>query len=145
MAAVTAEGLPWLVAEGEVEGEVESGGAVLAYAYATPFRARAAYRYSVEDSVYVAPEAIGRGCGRAVLSALIEACAGLGKLRMSAVIGDSGNAASIGLHTALGFTHAGLLREIGFKHGRWVDVVLMERTLDRAWDVPPGEGAAGRL
>jgi L-amino acid N-acyltransferase YncA len=123
MAAIAADGLPWLVVEGE-------DGAVLAYAYASQFRPRAAYRYAVEDSVYVAPEAIGRGCGRLALAELIAACERLGKRRMAAVIGDSGNAASIGLHRALGFEPAGVLHAMGFKHGRWVDVVLMERALN---------------
>lgn len=122
MAAIAADGLPWLVVE-------DSDGAVLAYAYASQFRPRAAYRFAVEDSVYVAPEALGRGCGRLALAELIAACERLGKRRMAAVIGDSGNAASIGLHRALGFEPAGVLHAMGFKHGRWVDVVLMERTL----------------
>ncbi len=125
MAAIAADGLPWLVVE-------EDGGEVLAYAYASQFRPRAAYRFTVEDSVYVAPQATGRGCGRAALSALISACAALGKRRMAAVIGDSGNAASIALHRALGFTPAGVLHDMGFKHERWVDVVLMERALTPA-------------
>ncbi|MGC1303815.1 MAG: N-acetyltransferase family protein [Caulobacteraceae bacterium] len=122
MAAIAADGLPWLV--------VEDGGAIAAYAYASQFRPRTAYRFTVEDSVYVAPAAVGRGCGRIALAALISACEALGKRRMAAVIGDSGNAASIGLHRALGFEPAGVLHDIGFKHGRWVDVVLMERVLD---------------
>jgi phosphinothricin acetyltransferase len=124
MAAITADGLPWLV--------VEDGGAIAAYTYASLFRPRAAYRFTVEDSVYVAPTAIGRGCGRVALAALISACEALGKRRMAAVIGDSGNAASIGLHRALGFEPAGVLHDMGFKHGRWVDVVLMERVLNPA-------------
>jgi phosphinothricin acetyltransferase len=124
MAAIAADGLPWLV--------VEDGGAIAAYAYASQFRPRAAYRFTVEDSVYVAPTAIGRGCGRVALAALISACEALGKRRMAAVIGDSGNAASIGLHRALGFEPAGVLHDMGFKHGRWVDVVLMERALSPA-------------
>jgi L-amino acid N-acyltransferase YncA len=123
MAAITGDGLPWLVVEDET-------GQMLAYAYASQFRPRAAYRYAVEDSVYVAPEAIGRGCGRLALAELISACERLGKRRMAAVIGDSGNAASIGLHRALGFAPAGVLHAMGFKHGRWVDVVLMERALN---------------
>jgi L-amino acid N-acyltransferase YncA len=127
MAAIVADGLPWLVV---VDEPGNGDGQVLAYAYASQFRPRAAYRYAVEDSVYVAPEAIGRGCGRLALAGLILACERLGKWRMAAVIGDSGNAASIGLHRALGFEPAGVLHAMGFKHGRWVDVVLMERALD---------------
>jgi L-amino acid N-acyltransferase YncA len=122
MAAIAADGLPWLVVE-------DADGALAAYAYASQFRPRAAYRFAVEDSVYVAPQALGRGVGRLALAELIAACERLGKRRMAAVIGDSGNAASIGLHRALGFEPAGVLHEMGFKHGRWVDVVLMERAL----------------
>ena len=127
MAAIAADGLPWLVVE-------DAGDRIAAYAYASQFRPRAAYRFAVEDSVYVAPQALGRGCGRLALEALIAACERLGKRRMAAVIGDSGNAASIGLHRALGFEPAGVLHEMGFKHGRWVDVVLMERALTPADD-----------
>jgi L-amino acid N-acyltransferase YncA len=125
MAAIAAEGLPWLVIEEEDLGD----GVIAAYAYASQFRPRAAYRFTVEDSVYVAPEAVGKGYGRAALAGLISACEALGKRRMAAVIGDSGNAASIGLHRALGFEPAGVMHNMGFKHGRWVDVVLMERVL----------------
>lgn len=113
--AVLERGLPYLVAESE--------GRVLGFAYAGPFRPRAAYRYTVEDSVYVAPEAQGRGVGRAVLSAVIGACETFGVRQVVAVIGDSANAGSIGLHTALGFSHAGVGKGFGFKHGRWVDIV----------------------
>jgi len=122
MAAISADGLPWLV--------VDDGGTVAAFAYASQFRPRAAYRFTVEDSVYVAPDSVGKGCGRMALAALISACEALGKRRMAAVIGDSGNAASIGLHRALGFEPAGVLHDMGFKHDRWVDVVLMERVLE---------------
>jgi L-amino acid N-acyltransferase YncA len=121
-ASVMALGLPYLVAEAE--------GAVLGFAYANVFRPRAAYRYTVEDSVYVAPEALGRGVGRAVLGGVLEACAGLGLRQVVAVIGDSANAASIGLHTAMGFQPAGVGRSFGFKHGRWVDVVWMQKALN---------------
>lgn len=121
-AAIAALGLPYLVAE--------DGGAVLGFAYAGPFRTRQAYRYTLEDSVYVAADAIGRGVGRAVLSAVIEACADLGVRQLVAVIGDSGNAASIGLHTALGFQPRGVGKSFGFKHGRWVDIVWMQKALN---------------
>jgi phosphinothricin acetyltransferase len=120
--AIVALGLPYLVAE--------DGGTVLGFAYAGPFRTRQAYRYTLEDSVYIAPEAIGRGVGRAVLAAVIEACAALGVRQVVAVIGDSGNAASIGLHTSLGFQPAGVGRSFGFKHGRWVDIVWMQKALN---------------
>ena len=121
-ASVVDAGLPYLVAV------VESR--VLGFAYAAPFRPRAAYRYTVEDSIYIAPEAVGQGVGRALLGAVIAACESLGKRQMIAVIGDSGNAASIGLHAALGFTPAGVGRSVGFKHGRWVDIVWMQRALN---------------
>jgi len=120
-AAVVAAGLPHLVAELD--------GAVAGFAYAAPFRPRSAYRFTVEDSVYVAPAAVGRGVGKALLSAVIAACEACGKRQMVAVIGDSANAASIGLHRALGFADAGIGRDLGFKHGRWVDVVWMQRRL----------------
>ena len=123
-------GLPYLVAE--------EGGRVLGFAYAGPFRARAAYRYTLEDSVYVAPEAAGRGVGRAVLSAVIAACEALGVRQLMAVIGDSGNAASIGLHRSLGFEQTGVGRSVGFKHGRWVDIVHMQKALNGGDSLAPG-------
>jgi len=113
---------------------VERGGHILGYAYAGPYRPRPAYRFTVEDSIYVAPEATGSGVGRALLRALIAACEAKGYRQMIAVIGDRANAASIGLHAALGFARAGHLAAIGWKHGRWVDGVLMQRAL--------GEGAS---
>ena len=120
--AIADLGLPYLVAEAD--------GAVLGFAYAGPFRTRQAYRYTLEDSVYIAPDAIGRGVGRAVLSGVITACETLGVRQVVAVIGDSGNAASIGLHTALGFERAGVGKSFGFKHGRWVDIVWMQKALN---------------
>ena len=115
-------GLPYLVAEAD--------GKVLGYAYASAYRPRIGYRYSAEDSVYVAPDAIGKGVGRALLSGVIKACELKGLRQIIAVIGDSGNQASIALHAALGFETAGVLRNIGFKHGRWVDSCLMQLTLN---------------
>ena len=94
-----------------------------------PIAPRSAYRFTVEDSVYVAPGQAGRGIGRACCDQLIEICADLGKRQMIAVIGDSGNAASIALHRACGFELTGTFQAIGFKHGRWVDSVLMQRAL----------------
>jgi phosphinothricin acetyltransferase len=120
--AIAERGLPYLAAEDE--------GRVLGFAYAGPFRPRAAYRYTVEDSVYIAPDAVGRGVGRAVLSAVLEACEQMGLRQVVAVIGDSGNAASIGLHRALGFEDAGVGRGFGYKHGRWVDIVWMQKALN---------------
>jgi phosphinothricin acetyltransferase len=126
--AIVAAGLPYLCA-------LDADGALAGYAYAGPYRPRSAYRFTVEDSVYVAPGAGGRGIGRALLCQLIEICAGLGKRQMIAVIGDSGNAPSIALHRACGFELTGTFRAIGFKHGRWVDSVLMQRALG------PGSGS----
>ena len=120
--AVLERGLPYLVAEDE-------GGAVIGFAYAGPFRPRAAYRYTVEDSVYIAPEAIGKGVGKALVAEVIRRCEAMGLRQMVAVIGDSGNRASIGVHERQGFRRIGLLSAIGFKAGRWVDGVLMQRAL----------------
>jgi phosphinothricin acetyltransferase len=118
---IKAQKLPYLAAE--------AGGAVLGYAYAALYRTRSAYRYTLEDSVYLHPGATGKGIGGALLAALITRCEGRGYRRMIAVIGDSANLASIKLHERLGFTHAGLLPAVGFKFGRWVDSVLMQRPL----------------
>ena len=120
--AVVDRGLPYLVAE--------DAGQVLGFAYAAPFRPRAAYRYTVEDSVYIAPEAIGRGVGKAVLSEVIKACELFGIRQVVAVIGDSANAGSIGLHSSLGFEHAGVGKGFGYKKGRWVDIVWMRKSLN---------------
>lgn len=121
-AAFLARGLPYLVAEED--------GVVLGYAYAGPFRLRAAYRYTVEDSVYVSPDAVGKGVGKTLLTALIAACEALGLRQLVAVIGDSGNAASIGLHAAMGFKQQGVFPSMGYKFGRWVDLVWMQRDLN---------------
>jgi phosphinothricin acetyltransferase len=132
--AVQDMGLPYLVAEAD--------GKVLGFAYAGPFRPRAAYRYTLEDSVYVAPEAKGKGVGRAVLSAVIAECEKLGVRQLMAVIGDTGNAGSIGLHRALGFEQTGVGKSVGFKHGRWVDIVHMQKPLNGGDTTlpPPGAG-----
>jgi L-amino acid N-acyltransferase YncA len=107
----------------------EADGALAGYAYAALYRARPAYRFTLEDSVYVAPALQGRGIGRALLAALIEASAARGFRRMIAVIGDSEQAASIALHAALGFSYVGTLPHVGFKFGHWLDTVLMQRAL----------------
>jgi phosphinothricin acetyltransferase len=130
-AEVLGRGFPYLVA-------AEGAGRVLGYAYAGPYRTRSAYRHSVENSVYVAPDAARRGIGRKLLAALIARCEAAGFRQMIAVIGDSGNAGSIGLHQALGFRRVGTLEAIGWKHGRWVDSVLMQRALGSGGDSPPG-------
>jgi phosphinothricin acetyltransferase len=127
--AIRARGFPYLVAEID--------GAVVGYAYAGTYRARAAYDYAVEDSVYVAPDRQGRGLGRALLGALIATCTQAGYRRMIAVIGDSANLASINLHLALGFSPAGVLPSAGYKHERWVDSVMMQRALGAGDTTPP--------
>jgi L-amino acid N-acyltransferase YncA len=118
---VLVKGLPWLVAE--------SAGLLLGYAYANHFRPRRAYRFCVEDSIYLADAARGRGVGRLLLAELLSRCEALGARQMLAVIGDSANAGSIGVHRALGFEHTGVLKAAGWKFDRWLDVVLMQRAL----------------
>jgi L-amino acid N-acyltransferase YncA len=118
---VTARGLPYTVAV--------SQGEVIAYAYAGPYRPRPAYRFTLEDSIYVHPDLCGRGIGRALLSELIAASERAGARQMIAVIGDAANGASIRLHAALGFHHVGVLASVGNKFARWLDVVLMQRAL----------------
>jgi len=127
--AVLDRGLPYVVAE--------QAGEVIGFAYAAPFRPRAAYRYTVEDSVYIAPAAIGRGVGKALVGRVIADCEAIGLRQMIAVIGDSGNAGSIALHRSLGFEHAGVGRALGYKHGRWVDIVWMQRALDGGDETRP--------
>lgn len=120
--AIGRRGWPWLVAE-------DADGTVIGYAYAGIFRDRAAYRFTCEDSIYVAPAHLGRGLGRALLDALMPAARATGFERMIAVIGDSANAGSIRVHESAGFVHAGRLDRAGFKFGRPLDVVLMQREL----------------
>jgi phosphinothricin acetyltransferase len=119
--AALAVGLPYLVAQRD--------GTILGFAYATRYRPRSAYRYTAEDSVYLDPSAIGGGTGRALLAKVLELSAAAGYREMIAVIGDTGNAASIGLHRALGFRHVGTFTRVGLKFGRWLDTVLMQRSL----------------
>jgi phosphinothricin acetyltransferase len=127
--ALVAGRLPYLVAE--------FGGIVAGYAYCSLYRTRSAYRYSLEDSVYVRPDAQGRGIGKTLLGELIRRSEALGYRQMIAVIGDSANAASIGLHASEGFLRAGTLRSVGFKFGRWVDSVIMQRPLGAGDSSPP--------
>ncbi len=136
-AGVLGQGLPYLVAEAE--------GRVLGYAYASAYRARSAYRFSIEDSIYVAEGLAGRGIGTRLMSTLIARCEAGPWRQMIAVIGDSDNAASIALHRAFGFRHTGTLRSIGFKFGRWIDSVLMQRDLGAGDSKLPIEGTAARL
>lgn len=124
MAAVTARGWPWLIAE--------QAGEVIGYAYCARYRDRAAYRFTCEDSIYVREDRLGAGAGRALMAALIEAARTCGFREMIAVIGDADNAASIGLHAAFGFGHAGQIRRVGIKFERWLDVVYMQCSLSGA-------------
>jgi len=134
--AVTAGGYPYLAA-------TDDGGTVVGYAYASAYRTRPGYRYTVEDSVYVAPPAVGRGIGGQLLSLLIDQCERRGYRQMLAVIGDSANAASIELHRACGFAHSGTLRSVGLKFGRWIDSVIMQRGLGESdHSVPRVQGGS---
>ncbi len=125
---VVSKGLPWLVAEHD--------GEVLGYAYANHFRPRLAYRFCVEDSIYLHPDAAGGGLGRLLLAELLTRCEAAGARQMVAVIGDAQNAGSVGVHRALGFSPAGVLKSAGWKFDRWLDVVLMQRALG------PGDSGA---
>lgn len=120
---VTSSGLPWIVAQ--------YGDAVAGYGYCSLYRTRSAYRYTLEDSVYVRQDMHGQGIGRRLLDELIVRCESLGYRQIIAVIGDSANAASINLHTSAGFLRNGTLRSVGFKFGRWVDSVVMQRPLGK--------------
>ena len=111
-----------------------SGSSVVGYGYCNLFRTRSAYRYALEDSIYIRDGMLGKGIGKALLFALIERCTALGYRQLIAVIGDSGNAGSIQLHASLGFLRSGTLRSTGFKFGRWVDTLTMQRPLG------PGDG-----
>jgi L-amino acid N-acyltransferase YncA len=123
---VTRQGLPYLVAE--------ENGEVLGYGYCTLYRTRSAYRYTLEDSIYVKQGKQGKGVGKAVLTELIARCTALNYRQIIAVIGDSANAASIAVHASLGFVRSGSLRSSGYKFGRWVDTVFMQLPLG------PGDG-----
>ena len=116
----------------------ELGTEIVGYGYCTLYRSRSAYRYALEDSVYVRHDRAGRGIGKALLAELIRRCEALGYRQIIAVIGDSANAASIGLHASQGFLKVGSLRSVGFKLGRWVDSVFMQRPLGPGDATPPG-------
>lgn len=137
-AEILARGLPYLVAE---LADPAIPGGIAGYAYAGPYRPRSAYRYSVEDSIYTAPEAQRRGVGRMLLDELIERCTALGYRQMVAVIGDSANQGSIGVHEAAGFKKVANLPAIGLKFGRWVDSVMMQRPLGEGQTTLPREPA----
>jgi len=129
MKILTDGGFPYLVVERE--------GEVLGYGYAGPYHARAGYRNTVEDTIYLAEKARGQGVGGFLLRSLIDAATQLGFRQMIAVIGDSNHHASIRLHRAAGFEQVGLLKDAGYKHGQWLDVVLMQRVLGPGASVPP--------
>jgi L-amino acid N-acyltransferase YncA len=118
---VLSKGLPWLVAERD--------GALLGYAYANHFRPRKAYRFCVEDSIYLADAAKGQGLGRLLLAELMARCEAAGSRQMLAIIGDSANLGSIGVHRTLGFEHVGVMKATGWKFDRWLDVVIMQKAL----------------
>lgn len=124
-----AKAMPWLVAQGPT--------GVLGYAYASPFRPRPAYRFCLEDSIYLSQQARGHGIGKLLLAELIARCEALGARQMVAVIGDSANLASIGVHAAMGFQHAGCIVSAGWKFERWLDVVFMQRKLACGDGAPP--------
>jgi len=121
---LTGRNLPFLVAEAD--------GSVCGFAYASPWRPKPAYRYTVEDSVYLSPDCTGRGIGSALLGTLLADCAAAGARQVIAVIADTGSDASAALHRRFGFTQAGLLPGVGRKHGRWIDTVLMQKDLGLA-------------
>lgn len=127
-ADVLAKGLPYLV--------IEEGGRVLGYAYCQWFKPRPAYRFSAEDSIYMHPDAAGKGLGRTLLAELMKQAEAAGVRKLIAVIGDSGNAASVGVHKALGFAAVGTIRNCGWKFERWLDIVIMDKAI--------GEGAGTR-
>lgn len=132
-ADVLAKGLPYLVAE--------EAGRVLGFAYCQWFKPRPAYRFSAEDSIYLHPDAAGRGIGRQLLDALCAQAGERGIRKLIAVIGDSANAASIGVHRAAGFSPAGVITSCGWKFERWLDIVLMEKTLGAGDSTPPADPA----
>lgn len=134
-ADVLSKGLPYLVVE-------DATGAVIGFAYCNWFKPRPAYRYSAEDSIYLAPQAHGQGLGRLLLEELMAQAERAGVRKLIAVIGDSANQGSIGVHRACGFTHVGVLANCGWKFDRWLDVVLMDRTLGMGSSSAPAQSAA---
>jgi len=130
---VVGKGLPWLVAQRE--------GVVLGYAYANHFRPRKAYRFCVEDSIYLAADAKGQGLGRLLLAELLARCEAAGARQMLAVIGDSANLGSIGVHRTLGFEHVGVMKAAGWKFDEWRDVVIVQKALGLGQTTAPAAGA----
>ena len=133
-ADVLAKGLPYLVAEQDDQ--------VVGFAYGNWFKPRPAYRYSVEDSIYLAPGQQRAGLGRALLAELLARCEAVGIRKVMAIIGDSANAGSIGLHRALGFSQVGVVESCGWKLGAWRDIVIMQKTLGTGSSAPPQPPAA---
>ncbi|MFC5520902.1 GNAT family N-acetyltransferase [Polaromonas jejuensis] len=128
-ADVLSKGLPYLVAE--------QHGKIAGFAYGNWFKPRPAYRYSVEDSIYLAPELHRQGLGRALLAELLARCEAVGIRKVMAIVGDSANAGSIGVHRALGFTQVGLIEACGWKFGAWRDIVILQKTLGPGDTQPP--------
>lgn len=131
-ADVLSKGLPYLVAE--------ENGVVLGFAYCQWFKPRPAYRFSAEDSIYLHPDAAGKGLGKALLAKLEEQAEAVGVRKLIAVIGDSSNLGSVGVHRSLGFSHIGSIKSCGWKFGRWLDIVLMEKSLGEGDTTPPESG-----
>lgn len=128
---VLSKGLPHLVAEQD--------GKIVGFAYGNWFKPRPAYRYSVEDSIYLAPDLHRKGLGRALLAELLARCEAVGIRKVMAIVGDSANAGSVGVHLALGFTQVGLIEACGWKFGAWRDIVIMQKTLGAGNTEPPLE------
>lgn len=134
LARITGHGWAWLVAEGE-------DGSVIGYAHYAPFRDKSGFRHAAEDSIYVRNDVRGQGVGKALVQALIERAQKAGFRQMVAIIGDAENVGSIGLHVSLGFRRVGVMKAVGLKFGRWLDVVVMQRDLgdgDRSLPTRPG-------
>ncbi|MGF6173340.1 N-acetyltransferase family protein [Ensifer sp. 4252] len=129
---IVSHGYPYIVA-------IDAAGAIVGYAYASAFRTRTAYRFLVEDSIYLAPSARGKGAGRMLLAELVRRCTALGFRQMVAVIGGA-HPASIAVHQSLGFEHQGLMKATGFKHGRWLDTAIMQLALGDGVKSDPPEG-----
>lgn len=135
-ADVLGKGLPYLVAEQD--------GQVVGFAYGNWFKPRPAYRYSVEDSIYLAPDLHRKGLGRALLAELLARFEAVGIRKVMAIIGDSANAGSVGVHRALGFTQVGVVESCGWKLGAWRDIVIMQKTLGSGDTLPPADDAQGQ-
>ena len=135
-ADVLGKGLPYLVAEQD--------GGVVGFAYGNWFKPRPAYRYSVEDSIYLAPDLHRKGLGRALLAELLARFEAVGIRKVMAIIGDSANVGSVGVHRALGFTQVGVVDSCGWKFGAWRDIVIMQKTLGAGNTLPPADSAQGQ-